>query len=358
MSEKILAILERARWAPSGDNCQPWAFQFLDEFQIRIHVFHNPENVYEWGNGKPSWISVGALIENIRLAAAPVGMVPEVSTIHDITDGKGYVDVLFLEKETHIDPLEAYIESRTVTRTPFRIKDLSGDICADLTASVGPDFVVEWHRGFWGKWNMIRINGLATQIRLMIREAFAVHKAVIDWDRQMSPDKIPAVALGFSRLNLFFTKWAMTSWARVDFMNRFCAGAIFPQIELDLLPGIFCARHFRLFRVAKIATETPADLLAAGAAMQRLWLTATHHGLSFQPGMAPLIFASYAKDGAAFSDNSSALKKAKKLYGLMKENTAYSFDQQVFQGRIGYTASPCVGRSVRKPLSEMIVSGQ
>ena len=111
----------------------------------------------------------------------------------------------------------------------------------------------------------------------------------------------------------------MTSWARVDFMNRFCAGAIFPQIELDLLPGIFCARHFCLFRVAKIATETPADLLATGAAMQRLWLTATHHGLSFQPSMAPLIFASYAKDGVAFSDDLSALKKAKKLYGLMKE---------------------------------------
>ena len=72
--ETLQQILELARWAPSGDNAQPWRFEIVDAQTIRIHGFDTRDHVLYDYDGRPSQIAHGALIETLRIAASGFGL--------------------------------------------------------------------------------------------------------------------------------------------------------------------------------------------------------------------------------------------------------------------------------------------
>src|SRR5262245_15973461 len=54
----IQKILEVARWAPSGDNSQPWRFELLGDDSVRIHLrAQSDEDIYDFNNGQPTLLS-------------------------------------------------------------------------------------------------------------------------------------------------------------------------------------------------------------------------------------------------------------------------------------------------------------
>src|SRR5207302_8395056 len=112
--------------------------------------------------------------------------------------------------------------------------------------------------------------------------------------------------LGASAPTLILMRWAMASWGRIAFLNRYLAGTLAPRIELDLLPGLACAAHCVL--VAQRAPGVLEDYVATGRALQRFWLTATSLGLQFQPGYTPLVFARYAREHRTFTANKRAMQ--------------------------------------------------
>ena len=147
------------------------------------------------------------------------------------------------------------------------------------------------------------------RIRLTIPEAYAVHREIIEWDARYSEDRVPDQALGADALSLRSMRWVMASWERVQLMNRWFGGTLAPRLQLDLLPGLFCAAHFAL--VAAKAPEGIDDYVAAGAAVQRFWLTATRLGLQLQPQYTPLVFAEYVRRGVAFTSVEAARERAR-----------------------------------------------
>ena len=66
----VLDILDLARWAPSGDNSQPWRFEILDDDHVRVHAFDTRRDCVYDLEGHASQLSVGALLQTIRIAAA------------------------------------------------------------------------------------------------------------------------------------------------------------------------------------------------------------------------------------------------------------------------------------------------
>ena len=62
-------ILELARWAPSGDNTQPWRFEILSDDHVVVHGFDTRDEVIYDFRGHPSHMSHGALLETARIAA-------------------------------------------------------------------------------------------------------------------------------------------------------------------------------------------------------------------------------------------------------------------------------------------------
>ncbi len=58
--------------APSGDNCQPWDFTFLDD-RFRISINHLRTKHYLDQNESAAWISIGCLWENLSRSAEQFG---------------------------------------------------------------------------------------------------------------------------------------------------------------------------------------------------------------------------------------------------------------------------------------------
>ena len=59
-------ILDLARWAPSGDNTQPWRFEIIDALTVVVHGFDTRDHVVYDLDGRPSQISLGALLQMDR----------------------------------------------------------------------------------------------------------------------------------------------------------------------------------------------------------------------------------------------------------------------------------------------------
>lgn len=78
MTEKELrVILEKAIWAPSGDNCQPWLFDWNGEVLNVLHDANRAQHPLD-PQGAASNIAMGCLIEAIDIAASEVGYATQV----------------------------------------------------------------------------------------------------------------------------------------------------------------------------------------------------------------------------------------------------------------------------------------
>jgi nitroreductase len=349
----LAEVLDLARWAPSGDNTQPWRFSI--EASDRVAVFgHDTRThcVYDL-DGHPSQISLGALLENIVLAATRFSLATEFTRREDSPDERPVFDVLFRRKDGLAeDPLVAHIRERRVQRRPLRLRRLSEPEKQALQRAVEPGFRVTWFAGWSGRAKIARLNFVSAKIRLTLPEAYQVHRDVIEWRAHSSEDRIPDAALGASAPTLILMRWAMTSWERIDFLNRYFAGTLGPRLELDLLPGLACAAHCVL--VAHHAPRVLEDYIATGRALQRFWLTATSLGLQFQPEYTPLIFSRYAREGVRFAANDRAMRQAQAIRNTLDRLLGADVaPRAVFMGRIG-AGRPADARSVRLPLERLL----
>ena len=144
---------------------------------------------------------------------------------------------------------------------------------------------------------------------MTIPEAFAVHRSVIAWHATTSEDRLPDASLGAGPMLLAMMRSAMVSWQRLDRLNRY-TGTLLPRLVLDFLPGLLCSAQLAI--VADRETTTLADRIAAGRAIQRVWLRATALGLQMQPQYTPLVFARYVHADRAIHAE-SAVRRQRRL---------------------------------------------
>ncbi|MYM62006.1 ThiF family adenylyltransferase [Pseudomaricurvus sp. HS19] len=352
-------ILESARWAPSGDNTQPWRFEILGPRRLRIHSRDTRDwCVYDL-QGRATQIALGALLETLDIAASAEQLKLEWRCQPGEDDQGLIVDVdLVDDPALSSSPWLPYVKSRTVQRRPLKTTALPAPIRERLEQAAGEDYKLVWMADRRSCWQMAKLLFLSAGLRLSIREGFEVHRQVIQWNARYSEDRIPDRAVGADPLTIRLMRWALQSWQRVSFMNRYLAGTWLPRFELDFLPGYFCGAHFIL--VAKNPGNTPEFYLQGGRAVQRVWLESHKLGLQFQPEMTPLIFAQYDQDGVSFTEDGAEAEKAALVReGLSSQLAAYLGDGDVsgavFMGRMGYGKAP-VSRSLRKPLQDLIVS--
>jgi len=353
LSDELRSILDLARWAPSGDNTQPWRFEVIDNRHFVIHGHDTREwCVYDL-DGHASQIALGALMETVAIAASAHRLRAEFSRRAEAPETRPLIDVrLSAAADLAPDPLGELITERVTQRRPFGTKPLSARQKRALEDCVGEDFQVHWLETGAERWRMARLLFRSARIRLTIPEAYEVHRDIIEWHARTSEDRIPDQAVGLDPMGLALMRWGMKSWRRVSLLNRWLAGTWAPRLQLDLLPGYRCAAH------ALISSRCPRDsidaFLAAGRAVQRFWLTAAAQGLQFQPEMTPLIFARYAREGRHFSSVDVALREAHNV----RSSVAALFpdeavDAGVFMCRIG-EGSPPAARSTRLPLERLL----
>ena len=349
----IEQILELARWAPSGDNTQPWRFEIVDDRNIVVHGFDTRDHCVYDLDGRPSQISLGALLETISIAATEHGMLAIISRRTELPETTPTFGVRFApDQDLKPDPLAPYIPCRSVQRRAMKTRPLSGKEKKTLEEAIGKKYSILWLEGGANRWAVARLMFNNAKLRLTMPEAYSVHRDIIKWQSRFSEDRVPDQALGLDSITLKLMRWVMSSWQRVDFFNTYLGGHLVPRIEMDLIPGLFCAAHFVI-----LADEVPTTIdhyVAAGRAVQRFWLTLTQLGLYMQPEMTPLIFARYARDNIQFSRtdemNDRGLVVAKQLSSLIGENES---NLGIFMGRVGAGIAP-TARSVRLPLKRLM----
>lgn len=353
-STVIEQILDLARWAPSGDNTQPWRFQMMGDNGLTIHGFDTRDHCVYDLDGRPSQISIGALLETISIAATGHGLKTSIERRPDCPDTKPTFDIHF-EPEPHLksDPLIPYIPYRSVQRRPMSTRQLTEREKNTLEAAVKPQYDILWLEGFPRRLKMARFLFDNAKLRLTMPEAYQVHRAIIQWDSRYSEDKVPDQALGVDPLTARLMRWVMLSWQRVKFFNTFLAGTWAPRIQMDLIPGIACGAHFVI--LAKQQPRSIDDYVNAGRVMQRFWLTATKIGLQLQPEITPLVFARYNREGIQFSKAKQcvnfSVSLTRRLDHILGEEMAA---KAVFMGRIGYGKRPAA-RSTRLELEQLFV---
>ena len=71
--QTMLAILDAARWAPSGDNTQPWRFEVISDRKLIVHGHDTRDHCVYDLEGEASQISLGCLLETMAIAASAYG---------------------------------------------------------------------------------------------------------------------------------------------------------------------------------------------------------------------------------------------------------------------------------------------
>jgi nitroreductase len=346
-------VLDVARWAPSGDNTQPWRFEIRSETSAFIHGYDTRDRCVYDLDGHASELSHGALLETVELAATRFEAKARCTIVDDTPGHAIYRVELEPTPGLPSHPLARFIERRTVQRRPMQRSALDASERAALAAPAH-GFTVTFLESLRRRWQAAALNMRNGALRLSLPEAYDVHRAVIEWNASTSEDRLPDRALGADPMLRASMRFAMQDWRRVELLNRFAFGTVLPPLALDFVPGLLCAAHFAL--IAPQEPETLAARVDAGRAMQRLWLTATSFGLQMQPSYTPLVFARYARSGRRFSRaaHADAAGRAvlRGLERLLGEETA---SRTVFLGRVG-RSRPAQARSLRLPLDRLIVT--
>jgi nitroreductase len=352
----IETVLDQARWAPSGDNSQPWRFAILGELKVQVTVPAGADgNVYQYNEGEPHLIALGTCLESMRIAATAFGWRMEWQYT-GVSYGRHVANVAFVpDAAVQRDDLIRFLPVRSVDRRPYPTTRLSQAEKTELEAAWGSGFKVQWFESTKERLRITRVISSATEIRLRIPEAYRVHQATLDWDDAFSSTGLPVGALGLSPLTVRIMRWAMRSWTRIDRLNRYALGTWLARWEMDWRPGFGCAAYVAVFPASHPTTTTDAAPVAisTGQALQRFWLTATRLGLAVQPAFAPLIFADHASRGIAFTADEKTRRSAANL--ATKLSALFGGKRPIFLGRIGRPLSRAPSaRSLRLSLSALI----
>jgi nitroreductase len=346
-------ILELARWAPSGDNTQPWRFEILDARRLVVHGHDTRDHCVYDLDGHPSQISIGALLETMAIAASTFQLEMRSMRHLEAPDSRPTISVEFVPAPAlEADPLADAILPRSVQRRPLSRRALTPSEKAALAATLPPGYQVQWLEG-GQRMAAARLMFRNAKLRLTMPEAHQVHQSIIEWNARYSEDRIPDQALGVDTITARLMRWIMQDWRRVRFFNTWLAGTVAPRLQMDLIPGLACAAHFVL--TAPRRPQRIDDYIAAGRAMQRFWLTATAQSLQLQPELTPLIFSRYVREERVFSATPGMQERAAEL---SRQGEALvgkpAWEAAVFMGRIG-AGEPAKARSLRRPLRALLV---
>ena len=354
ISRQVLeSLVEKGILAPSADNLQPWKFHLRGE---TIALYLDPQRCSEIADAghRASYLSLGAVIENIALAASHEGL---SITVHPFPQGESIdrpVATLTLKpsKEPE-DLLYRQIEARVTNRKFYHGKPVPEETVNRLVQMgtipgrsrllfVGPGKT---------KNELTRLIGAADQIRFEVEKPHGEFFKAMRFKREEAERAKDGIDLRGLELDLpqrLFFRF-ISKWERMRWLNRLGMGVSFNlyaqlQVRSSPLVGLLTAEN-----------NSPLDDLQGGRIMERVLLKIAQVGLSVQPMMGiPIFIINLQVNGGRFF---SPAQRAELL--KIKERFFHLFDLNGRAGlimlfRMGY-APPPTCRSLRRPLADFLI---
>jgi hypothetical protein len=354
MNDIIRRILETGIQAPSGENSQPWRFVVRSEEEIELwNVPERDLSLYNVGQ-EGSYVAHGALIENIVIAASKFGYRVQVELFPEKDKEKFVAKLIFTTSNTHTDVLYDAIYKRATNRKAYATGSLTSEQKSEFLSSAheagfGEVKLVE---GFNEKESVAFAASANDEMVLANRSIHNFFFSHVRWNKKESDalpngfyvdtlELAPPQLLGFK----MFRRWSV---ARL--FNKLIGIA-----KLVAAENAKVFMHSAAMGVVTVPSATPENFVKGGRLIQRIWLKATHMGLSFQP----LVGGSYLELGirsngakhfteAQIHRITEAHKKLKHVFGIANGEIAMVF-------RVGKGGEPSA-RSPRFPLSYFIES--
>src|SRR6187401_330285 len=135
--EAARQIIESGTAAPSGDNLQPWLVTRRgDTLQVRIDRARDV-SIYNF-RYRPSHIALGAMVENMAIAAREHGLRAHVTLSEDDASTLT-AHVTFTQDGDGPDPLFSSIARRCTNRKPYERRAISAEHLRALRAVAPAD---------------------------------------------------------------------------------------------------------------------------------------------------------------------------------------------------------------------------
>lgn len=338
-------MIEAARWAPSPDNNQPWAFTRSGDAVEVLHV--RSRAIASDARDMFSWLGVGAAVENVTLAASARRLVARVR-YHDRPfaklAGEEHVATIELQPGGAVDPLHEQIERRCTSRQPYQRRAIAPERLEKVAAAAGAAVAVAW---LSEREQIKQAAGLireADRIRFEHQPFHEELHAVLRYSQQQAEQagdgmslkalEIPAAMGPVLRF--------LRPWRRARAMNRIGLSRVFA--------GMAGQQIISSGAIGLLTTDdaTDAGYMEAGRSLQRVWLAATAEGLSMQPlGSVPLFLTRLRDDRASFQPrHAERLDAVDEAFGALFEGLKERSPVMLF--RIGEGRPPSA-RSPRYP---------
>ncbi|MBI5529986.1 MAG: hypothetical protein HY918_00595 [Candidatus Doudnabacteria bacterium] len=349
MIEKITKILTEANFAPSGDNCQPWKFKITPNGLLLFNLPEKDKSVYNF-NQKAAYISHGAFIENIKIAALAHGLKTTINLFPDIKNPDLVAELDFSPSNGEIDNLYEFIEKRHTNRKPYLAKPISENQLSELL-----NLKVD---SFDGKIVMVtareHIKTLAQLLSInekIVLQNKKLHQFLfgnISWGQEglQKNDKMFIKTLEMNPLQQFVFKLC-SSWKIMNFFDKFGLAKFISKENSKI--------YSNSGAIGAIITSknSKTDFVQGGRLLQRTWLLATSMGLSLQPlaGMALLNQILVAGQRQALSPEHAmeiedSIKHISTLINSGDENIIFMF-------RVGESSAPSAV-TPRLPVEEIL----
>ncbi|MBL0059388.1 MAG: ThiF family adenylyltransferase [Elusimicrobia bacterium] len=346
---QITAIVDSARWAPSGDNIQPFSFEWNGK-NLLVHEDINRSKAFMNVGNIASDMALGMCLANMELSAEQWGW---VARWEKVNLGSTVARVSFGPGPLRPSPLAGAIRTRAVDRRPFREERMSQRFEKEL---------MEHGENLWG----IRLHLLTRPAQ--IQTAARIHSA------------FEAFMLGHRNLHAFFFRWLRWSDKKAGqtmdglplstlgvnpldaiglrLLARWGVARLFKSLGLTRLAAARALRVYRrsaAFGAFIIPNTDPITYVRMGWIWQRLWLYLTKEGWTLQPVIGHSVMAhlckKYQGEGLTSKEGERFLREDVEMRNLLavpKEQTIAC----VF--RLGRSLTPVTARAPRRPLAALL----
>jgi hypothetical protein len=302
MESILKKIISQAIYAPSGENCQPWAFKIINNSLIINNLPERDQSLYSWGQ-RASMFAHGTLIENISILADQEGFGTNTELFPENL-GPNVVAKITLIEGGKKDDLASYVRVRCTNRKLYKTRPLSETEKHRLTIK-NPNVKLTL---FEDLGTIEQVAHLASTNERIIFENKYLHDFFfnhINWNKE--EDKKKSIGFYIETLELPPPAKIMFKLARYR-----KAIVILNKIGFSKMVAKENSKVYKSASAIGFLTvpqNTKENFLQAGRAMQRLWLTATELNLSIQPltGLVYLALNILAKEHSKFSENQKNL---------------------------------------------------
>lgn len=336
--------------APSGDNCQPWSFSRVGDSALQIDVLPDRAKSFFDVNLNATYLSAGAVFENIRIQALAEGYTARAELVENAGVPNQPTIRVALEpvrsSAAELATVEA-MRARTVNRRPFLLFPPPHQKIARLLSEPVPGTSTQVFSKRADIGRFARMIYLADRIRyshpviheelfskiLFNRELAEQRRIGLEIDRL-------GVGPGAEKIMRFLAPWERMKRLSRKGVDKMLAGQ---SKMLALSAGALV--------LVTIPGTTRADWLNAGQQIERLWVKAQALEVCVHPMTVALYLdLRYREEGMThFLPEHEALLK--ELRGLLQSVIPNGQGAMLF--RLGY-ALPMRSTSIRLPLDAFI----